>query len=244
MSKTVRVKPYSQELKYESSARVFRKLIWASRFHWLQLITLQILQQSKSWSWICCFCSPRALPRNLLVAISLKAYGSAIPEIFSRLASQILIVAKWIADGLLRHLLAQHCNSNARTLICPWWVMGCDAIRPLSNSIALWQDQTEPWCRYQFIFLSLQSLNCANDRILVSREGRPALAGALAYCGTQGFTVESTGNRIVIALRTLISSTGGRFLCRLSVLQPCQCGIRNSVSWLLPSPCSVAIKLG
>lgn len=77
---------------------------------------------------------------------------------------------------------------------------------------------------------TLQSLNCANDRILVSREGRPALAGALAYCGTQGFTVESTGNRIVIALRTLISSTGGRFLCRLSVLQPCQCGIRNSVS--------------
>lgn len=74
----------------------------------------------------------------------------------------------------------------------------------------------------------LQSLNCgAGDRILVSREGRPGLIGALAYCGMNGFTVESKSNRIVVAFRTPASSAGGRFLCRLRVQPPCQCGSRN-----------------
>lgn len=64
----------------------------------------------------------------------------------------------------------------------------------------------------------------------MSREGRIGLAGAVAYCGTSGFTVESTGNSIVIALRSPARSTGGRFRCRLSVVEQCRCGIRNSVA--------------
>lgn len=82
--------------------------------------------------------------------------------------------------------------------------------------------------RFPRIYLVLQSLNCAaGDRILVSQEGRPGLLGALAYCGTNGFTVDSTSNRIVVAFRTPTSSAGGRFLCRLTVQPPCSCGMRN-----------------
>ena len=73
----------------------------------------------------------------------------------------------------------------------------------------------------------LQSVNCAGDRLLVSRNGRQDLLGATAYCGANGFTVESVGNRMVIAIRTQAQSRGGRILCRLRVQQPCQCGMRN-----------------
>lgn len=71
-----------------------------------------------------------------------------------------------------------------------------------------------------------------NDKLQVSKGGLISLADAVNYCGTGKTAVESTSNRIVIALRSGTSSKGGKFKCTLtSKLLPvsCNCGKRRMV---------------
>lgn len=92
--KTATIRPISSsewnnilEMNYES------QIDMSSEFS-LNATTLQIREQSHGWSCICWCSHRRAFHRNFPVATSRKTYESAIPEIFSRLASQILIAAK------------------------------------------------------------------------------------------------------------------------------------------------------
>ncbi|XP_055535831.1 venom serine protease-like [Wyeomyia smithii] len=71
------------------------------------------------------------------------------------------------------------------------------------------------------------SYGCYYDKVLVSPSGGSTLADAQVRCGTTPFNIASTGNKIVIALQTSTSSTGGRFRCQITAVPvKCDCGTR------------------
>ncbi|XP_050667832.1 venom serine protease 34-like isoform X2 [Leptidea sinapis] len=77
-----------------------------------------------------------------------------------------------------------------------------------------------------------QSSGCTMDRLLISKNGDPQLAGAEPYCGSGTLTAISTGQKISIGLITSYYSSGGTFLCTLtaqrsSTPNTCSCGIRK-----------------
>lgn len=47
----------------------------------------------------------------------------------------------------------------------------------------------------------LQSENCQNDRLEVSRSGQPDLSDAQRYCGAGSFVSESQANQLVIGMK-------------------------------------------
>lgn len=49
-------------------------------------------------------------------------------------------------------------------------------------------------------FFLLQSENCQNDRLEVSRSGQPDLSDAQRYCGAGSFVSESQGNQLVMGM--------------------------------------------
>uniref|UniRef100_A0A182PP26 Peptidase S1 domain-containing protein n=1 Tax=Anopheles epiroticus TaxID=199890 RepID=A0A182PP26_9DIPT len=73
------------------------------------------------------------------------------------------------------------------------------------------------------------STGCTADRLEISLQNDPTLAYATKYCGQRTFTLQSTGNRAVFALRSTTSSTGGRFRCQIVAQAPrCSCGLRRT----------------
>ncbi|XP_049295552.1 venom serine protease-like [Anopheles funestus] len=70
---------------------------------------------------------------------------------------------------------------------------------------------------------------CTADRLEISLQNDPTLVYATKYCGQKTFTLESTGNRAVFALRSTTTSTGGRFRCQVVAQAPqCRCGLRRT----------------
>ncbi|XP_055528002.1 venom serine protease-like [Wyeomyia smithii] len=81
------------------------------------------------------------------------------------------------------------------------------------------------------------STNCAADRIEVSLVGNALLSGASRYCGQSTFILQSTANQLSLALRTLSTSTGGRFRCQVVARKlPCDCGRRKTVKIVNGTP--------
>uniref|UniRef100_A0A182SJ24 Peptidase S1 domain-containing protein n=1 Tax=Anopheles maculatus TaxID=74869 RepID=A0A182SJ24_9DIPT len=73
------------------------------------------------------------------------------------------------------------------------------------------------------------STGCVADRLEISLQNDPTLAYATKYCGQRTFTLQSTGNRAVFALRSTTTSTGGRFRCQVvAQAPPCRCGLRRT----------------
>ncbi|XP_052901412.1 venom serine protease-like [Anopheles moucheti] len=74
------------------------------------------------------------------------------------------------------------------------------------------------------------STGCKEDRLEISLQNDPTLAYATKYCGQNTFTLQSTGNRAVFALRTTTTSTGGRFRCQVvaQAAPKCTCGLRRT----------------
>uniref|UniRef100_A0A182MK40 Peptidase S1 domain-containing protein n=1 Tax=Anopheles culicifacies TaxID=139723 RepID=A0A182MK40_9DIPT len=73
------------------------------------------------------------------------------------------------------------------------------------------------------------STGCTADRLEISLQNDPTLAYATKYCGRTTFTLQSTGNRAVFALRSTTTSTGGRFRCQVVAQAPqCRCGLRRT----------------
>ncbi|XP_039436952.1 venom serine protease-like [Culex pipiens pallens] len=82
-----------------------------------------------------------------------------------------------------------------------------------------------------------KSTNCAADRLEVSLTGNALLADASRYCGQATFVLQSTANKLTVALRTLTSSTGGRFRCQIAARRPpCDCGRRRVVKIVNGAP--------
>ncbi|KXJ80078.1 venom serine protease-like [Aedes albopictus] len=74
------------------------------------------------------------------------------------------------------------------------------------------------------------STNCLGDRIEVSFNGNALLAGATRYCGMSTFIVQSTANKLTVALKTTKTSAGGRLRCQILATPPaCDCGRRRMV---------------
>uniref|UniRef100_A0A182N2U5 Peptidase S1 domain-containing protein n=1 Tax=Anopheles dirus TaxID=7168 RepID=A0A182N2U5_9DIPT len=73
------------------------------------------------------------------------------------------------------------------------------------------------------------STGCTADRLEISLQNDPTLLYAKKYCGTSTFTLQSTGNQAVFALRSPTTSTGGRFRCQVVAQAPkCSCGLRRT----------------
>ncbi|XP_053661500.1 venom serine protease-like [Anopheles marshallii] len=73
------------------------------------------------------------------------------------------------------------------------------------------------------------STGCSADRLEISLQNDPTLASATKYCGQNTFTLKSTGNRAVFALRSTTTSTGGRFRCQVvAEAATCKCGLRRT----------------
>lgn len=72
------------------------------------------------------------------------------------------------------------------------------------------------------------SLSCSKDALSVSPMGRVDLGDAKRYCGSSPFQIESTSNRMTMALRAGNLSKGGKFHCSIkAVKNNCGCGKRN-----------------
>ncbi|XP_049547074.1 venom serine protease-like [Anopheles darlingi] len=70
---------------------------------------------------------------------------------------------------------------------------------------------------------------CAADRLEISLRNDPTLASATKYCGQKAFVLQTTGNQATIALRTISTSSGGRFRCQVVAQPPkCSCGLRRT----------------
>ncbi|KDR21543.1 venom serine protease-like [Zootermopsis nevadensis] len=77
-----------------------------------------------------------------------------------------------------------------------------------------------------------RSDKCVEDRFSVSPRGRANLSDAHVYCGAGTFSVETVGNRIVVALHVSRFSSGGKFLCTVTTTslprrQNCTCGLKK-----------------
>ncbi|XP_053685056.1 venom serine protease-like, partial [Sabethes cyaneus] len=81
------------------------------------------------------------------------------------------------------------------------------------------------------------STNCAADRIEVSLVGNILLAGASRHCGQSTFILQSTANKMSLALRSTATSSGGRFRCQTVARKPsCDCGRRRTVKIVNGTP--------
>lgn len=72
--------------------------------------------------------------------------------------------------------------------------------------------------------------NDRSDRILVSLSGKVNLSDARRRCGEVSFTETSSSNRMIIALKTVQRTRGGRFKCSLKAVSntnSCNCGLLN-----------------
>uniref|UniRef100_A0A182K5I7 Peptidase S1 domain-containing protein n=1 Tax=Anopheles christyi TaxID=43041 RepID=A0A182K5I7_9DIPT len=73
------------------------------------------------------------------------------------------------------------------------------------------------------------STGCYYDKLAISRFGDPNLSDATIRCGTTTFNVESTYNKLVVALLGSTSTIGGRFRCQITALKlACDCGRRKT----------------
>uniref|UniRef100_A0A182Q0A3 Peptidase S1 domain-containing protein n=1 Tax=Anopheles farauti TaxID=69004 RepID=A0A182Q0A3_9DIPT len=73
------------------------------------------------------------------------------------------------------------------------------------------------------------STGCYYDKLKLSRTGDPLLADAQIRCGTTTFNVETSYNKLVVALLGSTSTTGGRFKCQITALKiACDCGRRKT----------------
>ncbi|KOX72962.1 Venom serine protease 34 [Melipona quadrifasciata] len=70
------------------------------------------------------------------------------------------------------------------------------------------------------------SVNCFGDRLAVQIS--PSIVHR--YCGNGSFNIQSESDSMVITLKSLVSSSGGRFFCEVEALsnpQNCSCGTKN-----------------
>ncbi|XP_058115936.1 venom serine protease-like [Anopheles ziemanni] len=73
------------------------------------------------------------------------------------------------------------------------------------------------------------STGCYYDKLSVSLSGDSTLADAQQRCGTTTFNVQTSYNKLVVALLGSASTSGGRFKCQITALKiPCDCGRRKT----------------
>ncbi|KAL9702322.1 hypothetical protein quinque_005840 [Culex quinquefasciatus] len=75
------------------------------------------------------------------------------------------------------------------------------------------------------VFQIPSSTGCKIDAVYISPSGREDLADAYTYCGAGTVQEKSFANSLLLRLRSSPTSRGGKFLCRMSLIQPsCSCG--------------------
>ncbi|XP_058128384.1 venom serine protease-like [Anopheles ziemanni] len=73
------------------------------------------------------------------------------------------------------------------------------------------------------------STNCRLDSFKVSRTGRMDVSDGYTYCGAGQLQEKSDANQMTIQLTSVATSTGGKFLCNLSIpAQSCECGRKKT----------------
>ncbi|XP_053679841.1 venom serine protease-like [Anopheles nili] len=73
------------------------------------------------------------------------------------------------------------------------------------------------------------STGCYYDKLSISLSGDSTLADAQQRCGTTTFNVQTSYNKLVVALLGSTSTSGGRFRCQITAQKiPCDCGRRKT----------------
>ncbi|XP_058462888.1 venom serine protease-like [Malaya genurostris] len=75
-----------------------------------------------------------------------------------------------------------------------------------------------------------RSTNCKMDSFSISLAGREDLQDAFTYCGAGVIQHKSIAEQLYVQLRSVPSSRGGKFLCKMSIMpQNCSCGKKKTM---------------